>query len=171
MFQKLYRILKYYYYQFVRLRATPEEVSRGLALGVFIGMTPTYGFQVAIAILLAIALKENKLAALIGVQITNPLTAVPIYIFNYKVGHFFIPVAAETLAFDPNLSLVDQVQKLADTSFDYLLAWVVGCLIVGAVSALLTYFISKPLYIYLRDRMRIYLEKKYSKNESSQNNS
>ena len=59
--------------RFVRLRGLPEEIAKGVALGIFIGMTPTFGFQMAIALLFAYLLRENRLAAILGVWVTNPV--------------------------------------------------------------------------------------------------
>lgn len=72
--------------RFVRLRGLPEEIAKGVALGIFIGMTPTFGFQMAIAIFFAYILRENRLAAVLGVWITNPVTAPFIYAAEYEIG-------------------------------------------------------------------------------------
>ncbi len=73
--------------RFVRLRGLPDEIAKGVALGIFIGMTPTFGFQMAIAIFFAYLLRENRLAAVLGVWVTNPVTAPFIYAAEYEVGH------------------------------------------------------------------------------------
>jgi uncharacterized protein (DUF2062 family) len=73
--------------RFVRLRGLPDEIAKGVALGIFIGMTPTFGFQMAIAIFFAYILRENRLAAVLGVWVTNPVTAPFIYAAEYEVGH------------------------------------------------------------------------------------
>ena len=72
--------------RFVRLRGLPDEIAKGVALGIFIGMTPTFGFQMAIAIFFAYLLRENRLAAVLGVWVTNPVTAPFIYAAEYAVG-------------------------------------------------------------------------------------
>ncbi len=72
--------------RFVRLRGLPTEIAKGMALGIFIGMTPTFGFQMAIALFFAYLLRENRLAAILGVWITNPVTAPFIYAAEYEVG-------------------------------------------------------------------------------------
>jgi hypothetical protein len=72
--------------RFVRLRGLPEEIAKGIALGIFIGMTPTMGLQMPIALLFAWILKENRLAAVLAVWVTNPLTAPFIYGLEYEVG-------------------------------------------------------------------------------------
>ena len=70
----------------VRLRVEPDEIARGMALGLFIGMTPTFGIQMFLALIFAFILRQNKIAALIGVWNTNPITAPFIYGMEYEVG-------------------------------------------------------------------------------------
>ena len=81
---------KLMFVRFVRLRGLPVEIAKGMALGIFIGMTPTFGFQMAIAIFFAYLLRENRLAAVLGVWITNPLTAPFIYAGEYELGRLLL---------------------------------------------------------------------------------
>lgn len=74
----------------LRLRGKPDEIAKGFALGIFIGMTPTMGGQMLIALFFAMLLRQNKLAAAIAVWITNPLTAPFIYGAEYEVGRFLL---------------------------------------------------------------------------------
>ena len=88
--QKRYRYinrsLKRFYGRFLRIRGRPREIALGLALGIFIGMTPSVGIQMAIAVFMAALFKWNKISAATGVWITNPLTAPLIYSINYVIG-------------------------------------------------------------------------------------
>ena len=84
------RQIKLNFLRFVRMRGTPDEIAKGLALGIFIGMTPTFGFQMLIAVFFAYLLRENKLAAALGVWITNPLTAPFIYALEYESGRLLL---------------------------------------------------------------------------------
>jgi uncharacterized protein (DUF2062 family) len=80
------RSLKRFYERFLRIRGRPRDVALGLALGIFIGMTPSIGIQMALAVFMAALFKWNKLSAATGVWITNPLTAPFIYSINYVIG-------------------------------------------------------------------------------------
>ncbi|MEA3544112.1 MAG: DUF2062 domain-containing protein [Thermodesulfobacteriota bacterium] len=73
-----------------RLRSDPDAVGRGMALGLFIGFTPTFGFQTFLAILFAFLFRQNKIATFVGVWITNPLTAPLIYSLEYKIGRMLL---------------------------------------------------------------------------------
>jgi len=83
---KVLTSLKKGYRRFLKIRGHPNEIALGLALGLFVGMTPSMGFHTAIAVFLAAIFKWNKISAAVGVWITNPLTAPVIYGVNYFIG-------------------------------------------------------------------------------------
>jgi len=74
----------------LHLHDTPHRIALGAAVGIFVAWTPTFGVQMLLAMLLAFVLGANKAATLPFVWITNPLTHVPIYWCNYKLGRFLI---------------------------------------------------------------------------------
>jgi len=61
-----------------------------MALGVFIAFTPTIPFHMVGALTLAALLRVSPVTAFIGIQISNPLTIVPLYVAAYKVGQFLL---------------------------------------------------------------------------------
>jgi uncharacterized protein (DUF2062 family) len=87
---KVLTSLKKGYRRFLKIRGHPNEIALGLALGLFVGMTPSMGFHTAIAVFLAALFKWNKISAAVGVWVTNPLTAAVIYYVNYFIGAKFI---------------------------------------------------------------------------------
>eukprot|EP00913_Durusdinium_trenchii_P008940 g8406.t1 len=72
---------------------TAHSIAMGTTVGMFIGMTPTVGIQMIIVMCVAILTKRffefNRVAALITVYISNPVTMIPIYYFDYRVGALF----------------------------------------------------------------------------------
>jgi uncharacterized protein (DUF2062 family) len=78
------------YERFLKIRGTPREIALGFALGLFVGMSPTMGFQMAIAVFIAALFKLNKISAAASVWITNPVTAPIIYGVTYFVGAHMI---------------------------------------------------------------------------------
>lgn len=60
--------------------------ARGLAAGIFCGCFPFFGLQTLLGIGLASVLRGNHLLAAAGTWISNPLTYVPLYWFNYQLG-------------------------------------------------------------------------------------
>ncbi len=53
-------------------QATPERLGVAVAVGVFCGCSPLLGLQTVLALVLAWALRLNKIAVLIGLQISMP---------------------------------------------------------------------------------------------------
>ena len=78
--------LKRFIVKILELEDTPRRIAWGVALGTFIGMTPTVGLQMTIAVGVATLLRGNRLAAVAMVWISNPLTVVPIYWVDHIVG-------------------------------------------------------------------------------------
>ena len=136
----LYRTGRYLYLRFVRLRGSPEEVARGMALGIFIGMTPTMGIQMPIALFFAMILRENKIAAVLGVWISNPMTVIPIYTFNFQIGKYLLGSPDLNM---PNFSSMEEMFKIG---YDLLIPLTAGSIVVGIVSAAVAYIAT--LYFY-----------------------
>jgi len=70
----------------LELDDTPESIARGVALGFFVAFTPTVGVQMPIVAVVNTIARANRLAGILIVQITNPLTLVPCYWLDYQVG-------------------------------------------------------------------------------------
>lgn len=150
------RVLKYLYYRFLRIRGNPQQISLGLALGFFIGMTPFLGFHTIIAIMLAAVLKWSKIAAGAGVFITNPVTAPIIYPLTYKLGAivtgFSDPSQWRKLLESGGIVAIikDSPMILADL--------VIGGIIIGLPLAVVVYYLS--INTLTRARKRFELRKK-----------
>jgi uncharacterized protein (DUF2062 family) len=69
-----------------RQEGSHGQRARGLAAGVFMGCFPFFGFQTLLGVALASLVRGNHLLAAAGTWISNPLTYVPLYWFNYRVG-------------------------------------------------------------------------------------
>ena len=69
---------------------SPFFNAKGLAIGVFSGCFPFFGFQTLLGVFFAKLAKGNIFLAAVGTWISNPFTYIPLYYFNYKVGSFFL---------------------------------------------------------------------------------
>ncbi len=67
-------------------RSDRRSVAGGLAVGLFTAFTPTIPFQMLVAAVGAILFKVNMPLALAACWVTNPLTAVPIYMTSRHLG-------------------------------------------------------------------------------------
>jgi uncharacterized protein len=130
------RQTKLMFVRFARLRGLPEEIAKGFALGIFIGMTPTFGLQMLIAIFFAYLLKENRLAAIVGVWVTNPVTAPVIYAIEYELGRILLGMHRADLPREFS------VGALANMSYEILAPLWVGGLVAGVLCGSLAYFVA-----------------------------
>lgn len=106
--------------------------ANGLALGLFIAFTPTIPFQMVLAAMGAILLRANLPAAIVGVWVTNPLTAVPIYLSANRLGY---RILQDTWL----LSLVQEFfvqESRSAIFFNHTLYLWTGSLVLGGLSAL-----------------------------------
>jgi uncharacterized protein (DUF2062 family) len=148
---RLLRFLRYWYVRLIRLQGHTREIARGFALGVFSGFFPWMGFQIIVAIFLATLFRANKIAAAAGTYISNPVTDLPIFLFNYKLGEFILGQSGRSNVGDIFQTNHNFIEKLASSGGQFLLTLFLGCLLSATVFATITYFVS---YRFLRQRHR-----------------
>ncbi|MCD6389300.1 MAG: DUF2062 domain-containing protein [Desulfobulbaceae bacterium] len=86
------RALRYYYIKFIRLKGDPDVLARGVAIGIFIGITPTIPLHTGLDIFFALAFRASKIAALLAsMMVSNPLTFFLQYYFSWCIGNWLTP--------------------------------------------------------------------------------
>ena len=80
------RWARYHYFRVVRLEDSPEKVAAGFAFGVFVGIFPTFGLGIIIAVLASGILRINKAAAIIGSMVMNPWTSPFFWALSFMSG-------------------------------------------------------------------------------------
>ncbi len=134
------RILRYWYVRIVRLQDSPKAIARGVACGVFAGSFPFFGLQMIIGVVLAVLLRGNKIAAAAGTWISNPLTYVPIFAFNYQVGCLFLSDRSAG-----NKVALETVSDIANMAKEKAAILCLGSAVVGFILAIIAYFITIKL--------------------------
>jgi hypothetical protein len=136
----LQNVLRRAYERFVKIRGRPREIALGFALGIFVGMTPTMGIQIPMAVFFAAMLKWSKISAAFGVWITNPFTSPFIYGITYIVGAKLLGLKVTmTLPDNFSWSIVQEMLKNAPVIFG---ALTVGGILIGLPLAVLSYYLS-----------------------------
>lgn len=128
--------------------ATPREVSEGFAIGTFIAFTPTLGFHTWIALGLATLLKKNKIATLIGAYLTNPITVIPVFYFNFRLGEYLIG-RDQAMAFNHEILL-----NIAQLGSNILIPLWIGSLAVAIPTTVVSYYLSLKLYPRIIQKFR-----------------
>lgn len=131
-----------------QLKGDPNFIATGMAIGIFVGITPTFPFHTILAIGLAYILRASKAAAAIGVWIGNPLTIPFIYMGSYKTGTLILGTSSP---FDTKYTTFTELTKLG---FDATIALLMGGVVIGIPLAAASYFITRRLVKKLRSRRR-----------------
>lgn len=133
------RQIYYYYLRLMRVQSSPSAIARGLAVGVFAGCFPIFGFQTIAALVLAVPLQGNKVVAAIGTWISNPFTYAPIYFLNYRIGQWLLGSTSPAVLED------NYFQNWMDLGVEIIKTLFVGCAFVGLIAAVVSYFVGLKL--------------------------
>ena len=144
------RLPKYNLREFVErvktLQGDPHYIAVGMAIGVFIGITPTIPFHTVIAIALAFIFRGSKAAAALGVWFCNPVTAPFFYLGSYKVGMFIL---GNPVPFNIKYESILELVKLGT---DVTIAMIMGGVILGILPGIVAYFITRKILTTIRLR-------------------
>jgi glycosyltransferase involved in cell wall biosynthesis len=110
-----------------------------VGFGVFMGIIPIWGFQLAIAIFLAVLLKLNKPLVIIAANISIP-PMIPIIIFlSYKAGAFWMGNKALQISYNSTLSLTAIKNNLQQ----YIYGSITLAIVAGVFFTVLTFLLLK----------------------------
>jgi uncharacterized protein (DUF2062 family) len=146
---KVKRNLRLLYLRLMRLKGHPREVAGGMAIGVFVGMTPTVPLHTILAVLIALILKKSKLAAALGVWVANPFMLPFIYFLDYKVGQLLTGADAPSLAIS-NFSITN----LVDLGWSIAFPLFFGGAVTGILCAIPSYYVTRRLILLYQARRR-----------------
>jgi len=128
-FKKLYR-------KIVSINDPPQKIARGVAIGIFWGVMPTFGLAIIFSVPTAILLRANKFASILSSFISNPFTT-PLFLgFGYKIGEYILNSPKDNI---PSLSWkIIKTEYLWEISKSLL----IGTTILAIVIALSTYIVT-----------------------------
>jgi len=116
----------------------PLKISFSVALGVFLGVSPFWGFQIALSIAIAHILNLNKAVTIIASNISLP-PLIPFIIYgSYKLGGMFFSHPVEI-----DLDNITFESVAVNT-----LQYAAGSLLLGAILAVLFFFLSRFLFTF-----------------------
>jgi glycosyltransferase involved in cell wall biosynthesis len=116
-----------------------ETKALSIGFGIFMGIVPIWGFQLAIAIFLSIIFKLNKALVVFSAHISIP-PMIPVIIFlSYKAGEYWMGDKVTNIAFSSKISFKTIGEHLEQYIYGSLTLAVVASLTVG----LFTYAILK----------------------------
>lgn len=123
-------------------------LARGVAVGLFIGLTPTLGVQTPLMLGASILFRANFPAAFIASCVNNPLTVAFLYVGFHELGERV--VARMPFRFD---GLFDGLSRWTEDLAEDGVALIVGSLCIAMPAALIGYL----LFLYVWRRLDLHL--------------
>ncbi|MBI5025145.1 MAG: DUF2062 domain-containing protein [Nitrospirae bacterium] len=158
---KIKEKLRKFYHQIIDIDDTPEKIALGMAIGIALGILPTFGIGTFLAIGLAFLLRANRLSAILGTFIMNPWVAPFFWMLSYAIGGLFLGkgwsnIQAEWELYKNNAkSLGELIGK------DILLPYIIGNVILTVILAITGYIITlKLVRIYRETKKRYPVQRK-----------
>lgn len=146
-----------------RATGTSSQIALGVAIGFFVGWLPIVGIQMIVAVTVCTLVRANKIVPLFPIWLTNPVTIIPIYSFNYWVGwklvggpplSNLVTVLRRMLtppAPEPGINRIEawwdsihySLGELVSMGWEMQLPLWIGCVLVGGALAVPGYYLSK----------------------------
>lgn len=132
------RFRRYLQDRLIGLNDSPHRIALGVALGVFIAFTPTFGLQILLYVAIASIIGANKVSGIGPLFINNPLTLMPMYYAAWRLGAFIMgapSAAAPRIAREGEFALT--LGSVAELGIEL---WI-GSVVLGAIAAIPAYFL------------------------------
>ena len=169
MVRKYHRFFRISIWRALNEPLSPHAIALGFAIGTFIALSPTFGFQLIPAVLLAIRLRASKIGASISVFLTNPVTIIPIYSFEMLVGDFLLEKwLTPQLGFFSQAIIDLNFEILLSLNRDTIITFLTGSFVVSCVGGLVSYFFIKSLVAGVQKTKRELKLKKQRKREKKE---
>jgi glycosyltransferase involved in cell wall biosynthesis len=108
-----------------------------IAFGIFMGIIPIWGFQLATAIFLSFILRLNKGLVIVAANISIP-PMIPVIIYlSYKTGAYWMGSEASTITFHRNITLQSMYNNLQQYIYGSITLAFIAAVVFGLVSYLL----------------------------------
>jgi len=137
-----------FYNRFLSLNGRPEEIARAMALGVFIGVSPTIPFHTALIMVICLVFRQNITAAMLSATIiSNPLTIPFFYLAEYELGRILLGMTE-----NPFIITDYDVRSLLEIGWHIVYPLMVGGFLLAVVLIVPSYFITYHAVVKLRNR-------------------
>jgi len=142
--------IKSFYENFISLKGDPKNIAMGMAIGVFVGVTPTIPFHTALLILATILCRQNMTAAYLGSWIiSNPLTIPFFYFTQYELGRYLMGIEAYNLD-----KTCFSLQHVVGMGWYIAIPLLLGGIIMAPFFAIAAYFITHHAIIIARKKYK-----------------
>jgi len=130
-----------------RERMSPDRIAVGWAIGMFVGCSVPFGFQLVVSIPLAILTKTSKIGATLGTFITNPVTIFLIYPAQTWVVYRLL------FGGDPQLPSEWTMEAVGGLAGKTVASFFIGGLVLAFILSPITFFVVRKMVVDFRAAM------------------
>lgn len=162
MKEKIRRTSRFYYLKVIRLQGDPRAIARGMAIGVFIGITPTIPLHTVAILLFSYLLRGNTIAAfLANLVFCNPVTYFPQYYLSWLIGNWLtggtlswerIHAAMEILFAGSSYPVI--LHTIGQLGQEAVIVMLLGGVVLATPFTVVSYFASLRFFSTLRKKRR-----------------
>ena len=164
---ELKRTLRYFILRFKRLKGEPKTLAKGVAVGLFVGVTPTIPLHTILTLAFAVGLRASKIAAFLASWlVSNPLTVPFQYYAAWLVGNWFWPDKLSWARVKAILDLIksgdgflETLSEFSKFGFETLLVLNIGGFMLAFPLSICGYFISLNIFEKLEKKREIKTKK------------
>lgn len=128
---KLREKIKKHFQEVIATKTSSHHIALGFAIGTFIAILPTPGFNLILCFLITLVFKKvNKYSLFLAILVWNPIVQLPIYYLNYSLGEMIFR-SADVITVDVTL---------ANAIYHYTRRYIVGSAITATFLAITSYF-------------------------------
>jgi len=125
----------------------PRQIALGAAIGIFVACSPFIGLQAWIALPIALMVRANRLSTLGFTLLANPFTMPILYTAEGLLGRYILGITNPL----PSGGFSNLPGFLA-LGTEILLAILTGFVIIGTVSAVVTYLVTLNIAVVMKRR-------------------
>ncbi|MGW8288557.1 MAG: DUF2062 domain-containing protein [Desulfobulbales bacterium] len=157
-----HRTIRYYYLKFIRLKGDPSTLARGVAVGTFIGVTPTIPFHVILALTFSFLFRGSKVAAVLATfVVSNPVTFFPQYFLSWQIGNWLLPGKHSWSEISELINLIihgarfdEIITAFTHVSINSLTVLIGGGIVLAIPFTIVFYFLSYVFFSTIRKKRR-----------------
>ena len=148
------RASRYIGHRIARIPDTPHRIAAGFACGAAVSFTPIVGLHILVAILIAVAVRGNFLAAAIGTAVGNPWTFPFMWASSFEIGNWLLGSTDDvplSEVLDMGHLMANPTEAIAPILYPFLL----GGLVTGVLAWFGFYYMIRVLVAAYQAQRRI----------------
>ena len=135
-FKNTHKKIKNHLDEMTKVKRSNRSIALGFAIGTFIAVLPTPGFNILVGLLIVFLFKKvNKFSLFGAMLIWNPFILTPVYILSYKIGNI---IFESTPMVEYKIHIISQIYNF---SRRFLVGNIILAVILAITSSILVYLI------------------------------